>query len=603
MPTEQGVSAAKTVSSDFAIKNGSKIAVVGGGPAGSFFAYFFLGITERLGIDVSVEVFEPKEFSKVGPAGCNHCGGIVSESLVQLLSTEGINIPPEVLQRGIQSYTLHMDVGSVRIETPLEEKRIAAVFRGAGPLGSTDSQWKSFDGYLQELTKSRGATVIHDYVEKIEMDSDRPKVTTRKGNGGTYDLVVGTVGLRPSSLKLFEKAGIGYEAPKTTKTYISEFHLGHEMIEEHFGSSMHVFLLNIPRLEFAALVPKGNYVTLVMLGNKIDKELVENFMNAPEVKACFPPGWKNTEKPPCKCFPSINVKSARQPFNDRIVLIGDCATSKLYKNGIGAAYLTAKSAAATAAFYGVGKNDFKKHYWPDCKKLNFDNFLGKVIFMFTGLIQKTRFSKRGIRRLIIREQGREGPARYISSALWDTFTGSAEYTNIFLRFSNPLLFIPLVYEIAAGFFSNGVESVIKNEPEVHGQLGKIYHDNEIVVQQGDEGNCMYAIQSGFVEVLKEKGGKEIHLAYLGENDFFGEMALFEREVRSATIRAKGDTSILTIDKNKFLKRIQDDPSMAFRIAEKMSNRIREQNTQLSRIKAADRRNWDARDDKEKKAKK
>ena len=62
-----------------------------------------------------------------GPAGCNHCGGIVSESLVQLLTTEGINIPTKVAQKGIESYVLHMDVGSVRIETPVHEKRIAAM--------------------------------------------------------------------------------------------------------------------------------------------------------------------------------------------------------------------------------------------------------------------------------------------------------------------------------------------------------------------------------------------------------------------------------------------------------------------------------------------
>lgn len=40
-------------------------------------------------------------------------GGIVSESLVQLLATEGINIPTKVAQKGIESYVLHMDVGSI----------------------------------------------------------------------------------------------------------------------------------------------------------------------------------------------------------------------------------------------------------------------------------------------------------------------------------------------------------------------------------------------------------------------------------------------------------------------------------------------------------
>ena len=121
-----------------------------------------------------------------------------------------------------------------------------------------------------------------------------------------------------------------------------------------------------------------------------------------------------------------------------------------------------------------------------------------------------------------------------------------------------------------------------------------YKDGDIVVNQGDDGDCMYVIQSGNVEVFQKRGEKEVHLAVLGEPDFFGEMALFEKEVRSATIRAKGDARILTVDKKTFLNRIQEDPSMAFRIVEKMSQRIRYLNSTLTRIKAVDRRNWEER---------
>ena len=110
--------------------------MIGGGPAGSFFAFFLLQMAEAIDLDLEVELYEPRRFTHRGPAGCNHCGGIVSELLVQLLSTEGIVLPGEVVQRAIDSYMLHMDVGSVRIETPLQEKRIAAVYRGNGPRDS-----------------------------------------------------------------------------------------------------------------------------------------------------------------------------------------------------------------------------------------------------------------------------------------------------------------------------------------------------------------------------------------------------------------------------------------------------------------------------------
>ena len=75
------------------LDNGSRVAVIGGGPAGSFFTYFLFEMAERIGMELAVDIYEPRDFSNAGPQGCNMCGGILSESLVQLLATEGINLP------------------------------------------------------------------------------------------------------------------------------------------------------------------------------------------------------------------------------------------------------------------------------------------------------------------------------------------------------------------------------------------------------------------------------------------------------------------------------------------------------------------------------
>ena len=107
------------------------------------------------------------------------------------------------------------------------------------------------------------------------------------------------------------------------------------------------------------------------------------------------------------------------------------------------------------------------------------------------------------------------------------------------------------------------------------ELGRQFRDGEVIVHQDDVGDCMYVVQKGKVEVLTTKGGAELCLAVLGQGDFFGEMALFEREVRSATVRALGDVWVLTLEKKSFLRKVHEDPSLAFRILEKMSHRIRE----------------------------
>ena len=119
-----------------------------------------------------------------------------------------------------------------------------------------------------------------------------------------------------------------------------------------------------------------------------------------------------------------------------------------------------------------------------------------------------------------------------------------------------------------------------------GALGKMYQDGEAIVCQGEVGDCMYVIQAGQAEVLQEKENQEVCLAVLGEGDVFGEMALFEREARSATVRALGELRVFTVDKRTFLRRIHEDPSLAFRILQNMSYRIRELDAEIVRLKTS-----------------
>lgn len=117
-----------------------------------------------------------------------------------------------------------------------------------------------------------------------------------------------------------------------------------------------------------------------------------------------------------------------------------------------------------------------------------------------------------------------------------------------------------------------------------GLLGRIYKNGEPIIRQGEADDCMYVIQEGRVEVVQVSEGKEAVLAVMQDGDFFGEMALFEREVRSATVRAVGDVRVLTIDKRTFLARVHEDPSLAFRILQKLCRRIRELSSEVTRFR-------------------
>ena len=115
-----------------------------------------------------------------------------------------------------------------------------------------------------------------------------------------------------------------------------------------------------------------------------------------------------------------------------------------------------------------------------------------------------------------------------------------------------------------------------------GGLGKTYSDGETIVTQGEVGDCRYVVQDGQVEVLALREGREIALRVLGKGEIIGEMSLFDREVRSASVRAKGEARLLTVDRRTFLRRIQEDPTLAFRVVRTLTRRVRELSEELAR---------------------
>ena len=419
---------------------------------------------------MSVDIFEPRHFCHRGPAGCNHCGGVVSETLVQRLATEGIVLPDGVVQRGIESYTLHMDVGDVEIATPLMEKRIAAIYRGNGPRNSELLDTVSFDGYLLDLAQQKGARVIHQLVTDVRRENETVSVQSANGQSDEYDLVAVATGVNSRLMESLEGQTQQFQRPGRTKTFICEFHLGRKAIRETFGPSMHVFLLDIPRLEFAALIPKGNYVTLVLLGDDIDDKLMEQFFSSPEVRNCFPGGTIPGHV--CHCYPRINIKSAKPAYGDRLVMVGDSGATRLFKDGIGAAYRTAKAAAKTAVFHGVSATDFKTHYAPLCRAISNDNQVGKFVFGVGGLVQKSRFARRGVLRMTANEQKSPDATKHMSGVLWDLFSGSATYTNVFLRTLHPAYLASLLWNLIAG---NMPGSTATNDHAPTGKSGDVRH--------------------------------------------------------------------------------------------------------------------------------
>ncbi|EIJ41960.1 cyclic nucleotide-binding protein [Beggiatoa alba B18LD] len=101
-----------------------------------------------------------------------------------------------------------------------------------------------------------------------------------------------------------------------------------------------------------------------------------------------------------------------------------------------------------------------------------------------------------------------------------------------------------------------------------------YEDGHTLFYEGDIGDRLYIVVTGQVTILKSKGGIEIPIATLKENDFLGELALFDAETRTATARCSGSSTFLVIDRNDMEQLAHEYPAIAFGFIKVLISRMR-----------------------------
>ncbi len=112
-----------------------------------------------------------------------------------------------------------------------------------------------------------------------------------------------------------------------------------------------------------------------------------------------------------------------------------------------------------------------------------------------------------------------------------------------------------------------------------------YHNfspGDEIIREGEHDGRLFVIVKGSVDVVKNRGQRsERRLATLGPFDYFGEMALIDDLARSATVMAREETELLSIDQLDLHKEIQTTPSMAIALLKMLSQRVRTIQTSLT----------------------
>lgn len=417
-----------------------KIAIVGGGPAGSFCAIHLLRKARTLHAPIEVVIFDPKLFDTSGPGGCNLCAGVITRPMIENLKAMQVPIKDDVVQRRIDGFVFITEGGLLEIKGGPEDE-FFSVFRGSGPLiDPSRGGEESFDYFLLEHAKELGAVHIEELVRDIsrpEAGSNRMVVSHGDGNDYLADVVVGAFGVNSALTKKLEGMGFGYRAPKFVVVGQAEFALPADFLAEAYGGRIKVLCLKFPNAEhvkFVALTPKRDYVTVSLIGGGIRGEDIDSVFSDSRVLEHFPPGWR----PPrqyCMCFPRLPYRQAEIPFADGIVMIGDAHVSRYYKNGIGSAFNTALWASENILEHGIGEKDFRRHYFRKCKAFYYrDNLLGRTLFGINDIISKNRIlAPIQISSARMRRRKDSSKKGVIPQMLWSLFTGNRQYRDIIKR--------------------------------------------------------------------------------------------------------------------------------------------------------------------------
>ncbi len=436
------------------LRDGDRVAIIGAGPAGSLFGYTLLRLAKRQNLHLHVDLYDPRDFSRYGPSGCNKCAGVISGSLYQRLTRIGIDLHQanNPIQRVLRGYLWSTERGGIRVEAPPGWEPIRTVFRCAGPIHSDiESTPKkiSYDNYLLKYALELGAHRHPAQVNHIEFPvqpSEPVRLELREGRQNRQieaELVVGAFGLNSDLFQEVKKLGARYRAPRSVRAAQVELSR-REGVPKHLSDD-YIYFQNVRASERIkdyqiVLIPKGQYATLTLLGSKnLSPEDLKEIKQTPELADILGDRWIWPETP-CMCQPRLEISCAKHFYTDRFVCVGDTACCRYYKNGLESALRSAILAAETVVYHGVNRGSFRRRYYPKVRReIIYDNIYGRLLLSMNQSIS-LHPSIMGLFLEMRASMVRSHKIRQHDAIIWDMLTGNRPYRQIFYRMIHPDFF-------------------------------------------------------------------------------------------------------------------------------------------------------------------
>ncbi len=121
---------------------------------------------------------------------------------------------------------------------------------------------------------------------------------------------------------------------------------------------------------------------------------------------------------------------------------------------------------------------------------------------------------------------------------------------------------------------SGLSEEALTEIEQHGSV-KSYKKNTVVINQDDETHSLYVILSGSVKVfVSGEDGREAVLNHQTAGDYFGDLAMIDKEPRVASVMTMELSKFMIISREDFLSCLSKNPEIAINLIKPMTSRIR-----------------------------
>jgi CRP-like cAMP-binding protein len=114
---------------------------------------------------------------------------------------------------------------------------------------------------------------------------------------------------------------------------------------------------------------------------------------------------------------------------------------------------------------------------------------------------------------------------------------------------------------------------------------RTYRAGELLFDQGDEGDSAFVVIDGAASVLINIGGEKREVAEIGSRQVFGEMAVLCDIPRTAAIAAKTDLEVLRIERDAFLKLLNEFPEVSLKIVRFLAERLEHTTKDLGKARA------------------